>query len=346
MKKPNLLFCMAAIAAILVFSCKKDQLQTQQNVVNRQQAQGAVAALAQRYALSKSGGAQFKETANQLDYADVVEVARPGRPSLTLIHLSQDDADGRKRYLAIGSPKQEGDNAYHLEGIYSGKDLTQIEHAIQTNRIEKGNVVTLRRLDQKPMTEWDARGPKDVVRVATPKSALTASQLAMAKPVGQSTVAKQGASANQKAGNQRKDYMAPPEEECWDWYWVEYDPETGIIYSITYLFTSCSGGGGGGGGGPEEPEEQCEDGLAGISTASSIISIIEDEDGSGSGAPTRKRKVLWKCVNGKNGVWSVNSLEKGDHAFSYAHNQWEFVDFLPCFAYTEWFNILETCRLR
>ncbi|MCX6297735.1 MAG: hypothetical protein NTY72_01390 [Bacteroidetes bacterium] len=252
MNLSKLLLCILTFTVIIMVSCqkeqldRKDQLENQTNAIERQQSHNAIDAITKQYSsMTFSSKTKFDEVVKLLDFDDVSVVLRPSLSALILIHLNKNDADSRKRYLAVSFPNSKSDNFYHFEGIYSSKDLSFIKQAITTNRIEKGNIVTLRLLNQKPLKEWDASGTNTVARIAIPKSLLTPRQFAMVKGGIQSITT--------NSVQEPKVNLVNVVTACIDYYWVEYDAETGEIYSTTYLYQDCTdyGGGGGGDGGEE-----------------------------------------------------------------------------------------------
>jgi hypothetical protein len=119
--------------------------------------------------------------------------------------------------------------------------------------------------------------------------------------------------------------LPPPSDDCTDWYWVTFDPETGDILDVTYLYSDCNGGTGGGGGNSTADQEQIvclESAIAdthGVSEAADLLSVTNDE----TTTVTRKRSYHWRICEG-NG-WYIKSHEQGTHQYSYVDNGWKWL---------------------
>lgn len=235
MKLTKLLLCILTFPIIFLVSCEKEHLENQSNKIERKQAHNAIDAITKQFSTtSLPYKTEFAEVVKLLDFNDVSVVLRPSLSALILIRIIKNDADSRKRYLAVSLPNSKSDNIYRFQGIYSTNDLSYIKQAITTNRIEKGNIVTLRLLNEKLLKEWDATGINPVARISVPKSILTPSQFSMINGGNQSI----------KANS-----IQEPEPDCVNYYLVSYNSETGDIYSITFLYQDCTDYGGAGGGG-------------------------------------------------------------------------------------------------
>lgn len=98
---------------------------------------------------------------------------------------------------------------------------------------------------------------------------------------------------------------------CTDYYWIEYDPLTGLVYSVTYLYTHCEpcneAGGGSGGLAPED--EGCNrDALDAEFNTTSLdigtVNVSQTQD-------RRTRQYKWKF--GSDWFYNYYSVEQGTH---------------------------------
>lgn len=116
---------------------------------------------------------------------------------------------------------------------------------------------------------------------------------------------------------------APPDGQCTDYYWVDYNSETGEIYSAEYAFTSCLNNGGGGGSAMAQEQVVCQQ-----SAQSDISGTYSTSEGLDVTAVetlplTRKRNYRWKFYEGLS--WNASSLEVGKHEYRSSDCKWFWV---------------------
>ena len=116
---------------------------------------------------------------------------------------------------------------------------------------------------------------------------------------------------------------------CIEWYWEEWDAETGQLYSSEYLYTTCynacdHGGGGDNGG----TLGQCYDEESNIDYNSYAIGDKISTVVCAQSGATRTKCYKWRSFKFSNGVFSlyVVSNEKGEQ-LGIGTNTWEFSTF-------------------
>jgi hypothetical protein len=111
----------------------------------------------------------------------------------------------------------------------------------------------------------------------------------------------------------RPNYVYEP-KPCIDWYWIDYDPETGVIVAVTYLYSTgdCDNAGGGDGGTPQELDpcqEEYETFATLLSDRANVSSAKECEEVVDIETFKKYKKIKWTCL--KNVSWILSSKEIG-----------------------------------
>ncbi|GEM_PF-2879364 len=114
---------------------------------------------------------------------------------------------------------------------------------------------------------------------------------------------------------------------CIDYYWIEYDSETGEIYSETYLYTfceDCNESGGGGGGTIGEEDETCNNSDLDAEIYETSItrnSFLQNQN-------TTKRKMQYTWQFAYDGSFDYYSTEQGTHKKVGNEWHWESLEHL------------------
>lgn len=304
MKTASVLFCavLALSSTLFLNSCKKnDGNGASSNTLRSMVQDWSTGVLKNSSEETKSSVSGIIST---LNYEDGAIINQSG--SQTAIFISKGSSAGRRQYLAL---TKNGDN-FQARGIYEAKDLEQIENFLETKKLPAGEQITVYSLFNKAIVQWE-----------TTTSGKSLLRMAQTKKVVNNLLSKNKV---QTASTRRSmNALPPPPDGCTDWYWVSFDPDSGDIIDISYMYTTCGNGGGESNGSSSQEQVVCiqsaiED-THNISESADLLSVTDDE----TTTLTRKRSYHWKICQG-NG-WYIKSHEQGTHQYSYADNGWKWL---------------------
>jgi hypothetical protein len=305
MKTKNLFQIGAAffVSLCLLNSCKKSPLTSN---ASQNELKAAVQNWSAEFTktASENGRLSATDIVNSLNYEDGAIVEQPG--SRTILLIRKGVSGNRNEYFALLQTQGQ----IQAMGVYEAKDLKQIQDFLQTKKLPVGEKLTMNSLFGKPVVQWEtSMSGKPILRMAQSRKMID--RIINKNKVSQASI------------KTKLNYVPEPEPGCTDWYWVEYDPSSGMIYSIDYLYSTCTGGGGGGGAIPNEEiscQQQGEDEINYDTYETAEMLYIT---GSETSATTRSRAYHWKIYGGL--TWHIKSHEVGEHEYSNTENKWNWV---------------------
>lgn len=111
------------------------------------------------------------------------------------------------------------------------------------------------------------------------------------------------------------------EPVCTDYYWVEYDTQTGVVVSVSYLYTKCEECNKEGGGGSPSVEESCNTEELNSDLYETSLDVISYD--VAQTVDKRTRQYKWEFA--RDWFYSYYSTEQGTH--KKVGNQWHWEKF-------------------
>lgn len=312
MKTKNALYCCATFVVLCIFSsCKRTGLS---EVSSTNEIQSAVTSWYTNFVKTSFGKGRLsaQRIIESLNYQDAAIIEQPNDEKIFLISTKGGE---NKKYFALKQSR----HALQAMGIYDAKNSDQIKDFLKTNKMPIGEKLTINSLDGRLTVQWETKlSGQSVIRMAQSRQMMT-------KILNKE---KQNSNISIKVASQmiKPSYIQDPEPGCTDWYWIEYDTATGMIYSVDYLYTTCEEGSGGGGGQTSNSQLSCELEVEDeINQDTYSLSELQNVSETESTPVTRKRAYPWKIYTGL--TWHIKSHEIGEHQYSYSLGKWEWVSF-------------------
>jgi hypothetical protein len=254
MKTKKLLpgFTAVFFLAMTFFACKKQESQEMPPAsVNGAVAREDVSILqsiTQQWHIAFAKTASIKEAASSaviledLDYSASYRMQSDNGKYLLLIKLKTQTTEGNVKFLALES----NGTTYDLDGIYEAKNINTIRTFFTSKTFRANDSIVVRSVIGNPVKAWVTDAADNV-------------QYKKGLAVAKGQDAKAEFLKQQKLASSSHTIVLhnepPPPSDCIAWFWIWYDPASGIFLGAEYLGTTgdCdeNSGGGGGNGRPE-----------------------------------------------------------------------------------------------